>query len=321
MSNPYKWRAIARNRKRAEFDDDNPRTMAAKFPGICDHCGRPISAGEQMQYSYATRKCWHVECWPKRKDSSTANATENETKANTPQPQEEQNSDQVNEPAHVPAPQTTPPWTRLNYRNGTVDISAYCNGLITWDGKAVFLSIIGTDSTVKGIGAAFLNQKGSSSRYSWRNGLFYEENYGNDRPIFKVPDGTYHRHTTKLGNGTQQILALNSFFPDGPNMEVDYRYLLYKPDGTGDPSSLIFNHIIDHMPTPYLPEWSQAIFTGLRVNAKHYQTKTAPDAEDLARVDLLDPQIGPWHAARIRVTEKSMDALISQLVSMGIVEF
>jgi len=355
--NKYKAAAIARNRAaRAGYTDENPRLMSAKFPGHCEHCGQLLNAGENMLYSYQSRKLWHPACFPLWKEKqTTAPAPQTaEPKTSTPEKHTCQftttcllcgkpiiyGSEMVRdagttasyhwecfaagqaahiepepEPEPKPEPQT-PDWLPVDFQHGTLAYSEYCDGLITHDSDAIYFSLIGSDSRVKGIAAYSLDRSRSTS---WHDGITYRldgERYGNR--IQRKPEPThYRRPTTKLGNGAQQIVALENFFTDGPLLEHDYRYLLFDP-AEKDAADLVCQHIVENLPVPFMPTWTGPVFEQLRENARTWEQD---NEQDLARCEVLEPRVGRMHAARIRVTEASMDSLISDMVKQGKISF
>lgn len=313
--NRYKARAIARR----NWSDDKPKWMHAKRAGTCEHCGKPFPAGEFIAYSLG--KCWHEECHAKRNEPKPLTCAEC---GETIDQNEKFRADFkgayhphcYKEPEPEPEP-ITPDWLPIDLKWGTLEYREHCDGLILWEDNAVYLSVIGSDSRIKGITGCFLEHK-PTSRNRWkREGLSYQlpgKRYNNSVTRETEP-AKYRRLTTKLGSHAHQICALEQFFADGPAIERDYRYLLFDPR-THNPAQLVVSHIVDSLPVPFLPAWTSAVYEQLRANAD-----TDPGNMNLARCWILPPQIGTRHAARVRVTEESMDNLISDLVKQGKIEF
>jgi hypothetical protein len=133
--------------------------------------------------------------------------------------------------------------------------------------------------------------------------------------VFKSQEADYRLFTTKSGNVCHQVIVDKRFTED-IGIEKDYRFVLLAPDA--DPAVTLYQYLEKRIPSPMLPAWSQALYDAMTANADRYQPRTPYEQ---AKAELIPAQFGNRQALRIRVTEETLDALISYLTHTGRVTF
>jgi len=246
----------------------------------------------------ATRAAEQYADWPGR----------NSEPAPQPEPEPQQEQPEITGPA-------VPGIVKVSLESGNASVLAWTDSLIKdEEGNARFFSLLGTDSTIKACSGYFLDGK---AKY-YGDGLWtLDDNNRQNTQIRRDTAGTYRVLSSKLDRGAQQILCDERFLP-GHSLEKEFRFLLVAPGQ--DPATELFEFIRREVPTPMLPDWQAAITDNLFANWKrHEHDRTAPECK--ARARRIAPTIGERSAIQLRVTEETLDALVSRLVREGRIDF
>jgi hypothetical protein len=181
-------------------------------------------------------------------------------------------------------------------------LSAYATGLCQ-DDSLIYLSLIGSDSMVRGIAAVIVEKPSNDLKY-------YDEELGDSRYSRpKQRDGKYHMSFTKVSDQAIHGLVYHEALTPKYNKPDSVNYLI-APD-TSHINDTLWT-FLNNRNTPLLPDWKDTVCNALLTN---YQDGISAWSET------HQAKVGPYQLITVHVPEHKMDNLISSLVKQGQLTF